>query len=56
VIVAVRSLLANMQSQFHPFARELIARALDWNDRERIWALCQTAPIIDPKLLKGGAA
>jgi hypothetical protein len=51
VLTAVRALLPNMQSQFHPFARELIARALDWGDRSRIWAQMEAAPIIDPKLL-----
>jgi hypothetical protein len=36
---AVRSLLRAMQPQCHSFARELIARSLDWDDRERVWAM-----------------
>lgn len=36
---AVRNLIAALQPQCHPFARELIACSLDWSDRERLWAL-----------------
>jgi len=37
-IVAVRALLPAMQDKHHRYARELIARSLDWDDRDRIWA------------------
>jgi hypothetical protein len=36
-LAAVRSLLPAMQAQCRPFARELIARHLDWSDRARLW-------------------
>jgi hypothetical protein len=36
---AVRALLAAMQPKCRPFARELIAFALDWGDRARLWPL-----------------
>lgn len=36
---AVRALLPAMQPQCRPFARELIAQALDWKERERLWSL-----------------
>ncbi len=36
---AIRSLLPGMQQQCWPFARELIAWAMNWNDRERLWTL-----------------
>ena len=38
-LAAVRALLPALQPQCSGFARELIAQALDWNDRERIWPL-----------------
>ena len=38
-LAAVRALLPALQPQCRPFARELIAQALDWHDRERIWPL-----------------
>lgn len=34
---AVRSLLPAMQDKCRPLARELIAYAMDWSDRERLW-------------------
>jgi hypothetical protein len=34
---AVRHLLNGMQRKCWPLARELIAKSLDWGDRERIW-------------------
>jgi len=37
----VRSLLPAMQTKCRPFARELIAQALDWGDRDRLWPLVQ---------------
>jgi len=36
---AVRSLLAALQPKCRPFARELIAFAMDWDDRARLWLL-----------------
>jgi hypothetical protein len=38
---AVRCLLPALQPQCRPFARELIAWALDWPDRDRLWPLVQ---------------
>lgn len=38
-LAAVRALLPAMQAKCRPFARELIAWALDWHDRERLWSL-----------------
>jgi hypothetical protein len=37
-LAAVRALLPAMQLKCRPLARELIAFALDWSDRERLWA------------------
>lgn len=34
-----RRLLPLMQPQCWPIAVELVARSLDWHDRDRIWAL-----------------
>lgn len=34
---AIRALLPAMQDKCWPLARELIARALDWPDRDRLW-------------------
>jgi hypothetical protein len=39
VIVAVRALLGAMQPKFHPLVRELIARSMNWADRDRLWPL-----------------
>lgn len=39
VLQAIRCLLAEMQHHTRPLARELIARAMDWGDRDRLWAL-----------------
>jgi hypothetical protein len=36
---AVRSLLRGMQPKCWPFARELIARSMEWDDRYRLWSL-----------------
>lgn len=36
-IGAVRHLLNGMQRKCWPLARELVAKSLDWSDRERIW-------------------
>jgi len=38
-LAAVRALLPAMQVHVRPFARELIARSLDWHDRPRLWSL-----------------
>lgn len=35
---AVRALLPAMQKKCWPLARELIAYAMDWGDRERLWS------------------
>jgi hypothetical protein len=40
-LAAIRSLLAALQPQCRPFARELIAFSLDWPDRARLWPLVQ---------------
>lgn len=37
VLAAVALLLTQMQRSTRPLARELIARALDWGDRDRLW-------------------
>lgn len=42
-LAAVRALLAAMQPQCRFFARELIARSLDWSDRDRLWPLVSEA-------------
>ena len=36
-VQAVKSLLPALQPQCWPLARELIARAMDWGDRDRVW-------------------
>jgi hypothetical protein len=41
-LAAVRVLLPGMQEKCRPFAKELIARSLDWQDRDRIW------PTVEP--------
>ncbi len=38
-IAAVRALAGGMQKKCLPFARELIAHVLDWDDRERLWPM-----------------
>jgi hypothetical protein len=35
--LAVRALLPAMQNKYIPLAKELIAYAMDWDDRERYW-------------------
>lgn len=42
VLKAIRYLVAEMQPKNRHLARELIAYALDWNDRARLW------PAVDP--------
>ena len=37
-LAAIEALLPAMQSKCRGFARELIARSLDWGDRERLWS------------------
>ena len=49
VVAAVRALLPNMQEKCWPLARELIARALDWDDRDRLWREVQ--PGVEPESL-----
>jgi hypothetical protein len=36
-LIAVNSLLSAMQPQCRGFAKELIAFAMDWHDRDRLW-------------------
>lgn len=38
---AIRSLVAVLRPQCHPFARELIAFTLDWSDRAPLWRLVE---------------
>ena len=40
-LAAVRALLLAMQPQCRPFARELIAWAMDWSHRAKYWPLVQ---------------
>jgi hypothetical protein len=47
VLGAVRSILPLMQEKCWGFARELIAWAMDWNDRHALWTLV-TAPLEPP--------
>lgn len=37
VLLAMPHLIACMQPKCRPFARELIAWAMDWDDRDRLW-------------------
>lgn len=37
-VAGVRNLLEGMQLKCRPLAKELIAFALDWGDRDRLWA------------------
>lgn len=37
VLAAIRLLIGEMQRSTAPLARELIAWAMDWDDRERLW-------------------
>jgi hypothetical protein len=46
-IAAVRHLLPAVQYKNHLFARELIAFALDWSDRDRIWRLVMLGEELD---------
>lgn len=43
-IEAARTLLPAMQASTLRVARELIPRSLDWDDRDRVWALVVGAP------------
>lgn len=42
-IDAVRELLYLLQAKNHHLARELIARSMDWPDREKLWPLVTSA-------------
>ena len=44
VLDAVSALLTTLQPQCWRFARELIARSLDWSDRDRVWSLLSLPP------------
>lgn len=49
VLYAVRLLLREMQPKTRPLARELIAWAMDWNDRDRLWPLvAEPIPAVAP--------
>lgn len=48
-IGAVQHLLNAMQRKCWPMARELIARSLDWSDRDRLWP-----QVIEGDLLAAG--
>lgn len=37
-LVAIRALLPALQKKCRPFARELIAFSLNWDDREWLWS------------------
>lgn len=50
-LVAVRALLLGMQPKCRPLARELIAFALDWPDRDRLWPRVYGAEL---ELVHGG--
>jgi|GEM_PF-1901349 len=50
-LTAVRWVASTMQEQAKPFARELIARSLDWGDRDRLWQLV-TQRTEAPQLVK----
>jgi len=39
VLKAARELAAEMQDSTRPLARELIAYAMDWSDRDKLWPL-----------------
>lgn len=53
---AVRSLLPGMQPKCRGFARELIAWAMDWRDREPLWLEVSPVPASTPLVnLRGGA-
>jgi hypothetical protein len=47
-LAAIRALLPAIQPQCRAFARELIPFALDWSDRERLWARVDRARLPDP--------
>ena len=47
-LVGIRALLPCMQTSCHPFARELIAQALDWKDRATLWPLVAPRPRLAP--------
>jgi hypothetical protein len=43
-LTAVRALLPALQPQCRGFARELIAWAMDWSDRAKLWPLVTDKP------------
>lgn len=43
---AIVALLQGMQSKCWLFARELIARAMDWSDRERLWPAIRAEAVL----------
>jgi hypothetical protein len=44
VLNAIRNLLAEMQPSTAPLTRDLIARSMDWSDRDRYWPLVWAPP------------
>lgn len=55
-LAAIAILLPHMQPSCWPFARELAAQALDWNDRYRLWPLVEPisklCPRTDPAIVR----
>lgn len=43
-LAAIQTLLRAMQPKCAPLAKELIARSLDWGDRDRLWPLVWGEP------------
>lgn len=52
VLRAVALAALQMQESTRPFARELIAHAKDWGDRDRLWPLVEA----EMELLRGSVA
>jgi len=50
-MMAIRWVVSTMGDGSKPFARELIARSLDWSDRDRLWPVV-TAPAGPPPQLR----
>ena len=50
---AARELLTAMQPSCWVFARELIARSMDWSDRERVWNLVSRATTRNEPIVNG---
>lgn len=48
VLSAARAIAEEMQASTRHLARELIARSMEWGDRDRIWPLDGTWPSCSP--------